>query len=180
MLKLIKDKISRMMPRIHDAKEISPGGIAIGPGWLAKAAFPLLLGIILLCAFITSWIHYPEILKARAVIIRFGNNDSMCLVEIDPPQNNWFRIDSGQTVQLQFDDYQYTRFGYTRGVLGHVFYSKGHSDVQAWLNLPAGLTTNKDKSIPLKPDLKADILITIKDMMLFQRIFYNSPRKSFH
>jgi hypothetical protein len=180
MLNNIKDKVRRMVAGTHDAREISQGGIAIGSVWLVKAAFPLLSGVLILCAFITSWIHYPEIVKARAVIIRFANNDSLCLVEIDPPQNNSFRIDSGQTVQLQFDDYQYTRFGYTRGVLGHVFYSKSHKNVQAWLNLPAGLTTNKDSSIPLKPDLKADMLITIKDMMLFQRIFYNSARKSLH
>lgn len=169
-----------MVPALQGPGTGRLGGVAIGAGWLAKAAFPLLLGIIALWMVVTSWIHYPEIVKARAVITRSGNAGDGWLVDIDAPQNNWFRIDSGQSVQLQFDDYPYTRVGYARGALGRVLHSEGHRNVTARLYLPAGLTTSRDSSIPFRPEMKADILITIKDMMLFQRIFYNSAKKTFH
>lgn len=159
--------------------EAMEGIISLRPGWIAKAAFPALLGIIVLIGAITNWIHYPEIVKARVVFTGTNGNESVCVVDIDAPQNNGLRIDSGQSVQLQFDEYPYNEFGYTKGRLGLVRHIEGRNNLSARLYLPAGWVTDKKKQIAYRSGLKADILITINDMRLFQRVFYNSAGKRF-
>jgi len=152
------------------------GFLSLRPGWVAIIAFPTLIGIIIIIAVVTSFVHYPEIVKARAQITISGN-DSICVADIDAPQNNGFKIDSGQQVQLQFDDYPHTRYGFAFGILQAIQNRKGPNNLQALVYLPKGLTTSSNKKISLRHVLKADMLITVYDMKLYQRVFYNAAAR---
>jgi hypothetical protein len=152
--------------------------ISISPGLVSIIAFPVFLIIVVLIGSASCFIHYPEIVKARAVITGLNTQKTYYEVEIDAPQNNALEIGPGQQVQLQVDEYPHHKFGYVKGILDHVDHRKGINNFTAWLYLPEGLVTTRKTVIRNNGQVKADILIIINNMRLLQRVFYSSSKKS--
>lgn len=159
----------------HDNKHAI---ISISPGLVSTITFPVFLLIVGLVGGTSYFIHYPEIVKARAVITGLDTTKAFYEVGIDAPQNNALEIGPGQQVQLQFDDYPHNKFGYVKGVLEHVNVRKGTNNFTARLYLPEGPVTTHHTIIKSKGQLKADMVIVINNMRLLQRVFYSSSKKT--
>jgi HlyD family secretion protein len=102
--------------------------------------------------------------------------DSRFYAEINLPQNNFGKIDTGQQVQLRLDAYPYNEFGVVKGKLQYISTIATDSGFVAYVQLNNGLNTNQHKELQYKSGLKAEALIVTKDMRLLQRLYYNTMK----
>lgn len=146
------------------------------PGSISMWIFPL-YACILIVVLTTLWsIHHPEIVNTKAQLTGRNGPDNSLTVEIDIPENYFYKIDSGQQVQLRFYEYPYLQFGVVTGKLQQVSAVHFNKTVTARVLLPDGLVTNHQQVIPYKEGSKVDLMIITRDMRLLQRIFYKSAK----
>jgi HlyD family secretion protein len=94
-------------------------------------------------------------------------------MEINLPQNNFGKVDTGMPVQLRFDAYPYEEIGFVKGRLNFISKIASDSGFYATVRLDNGLTTNLKKHIQYKNGLKAEALVITKNLRLLQRIYYS-------
>jgi HlyD family secretion protein len=99
--------------------------------------------------------------------------DTKFFMEINLPQNNFGKVDTGMTVQLRFDAYPYEEIGFVKGRLNFISKIATDSGFYATVRLENGLTTNLKKHIQYKNGLKAEALVITKNLRLLQRIYYS-------
>lgn len=162
--------LSRFLPgaRKNSVNEIIPTRPGAISGWI----FPIYTGVLCICMLPLWFIHHPDIIKTRAVLL--NREQQTLLVELDVTQGDAGKIDSGQVVQLLIYDFPAPGFGAVEGYLTHVSKEGHNNSLMAQVLLPEGMITSKHKNIAYRNGMKADILIYIKDMRLLQRIFYRS------
>ncbi|MEO6814922.1 MAG: HlyD family efflux transporter periplasmic adaptor subunit [Ginsengibacter sp.] len=100
-------------------------------------------------------------------------DNSKFFMEINLPQNNFGKVDTGMKVQLRFDAYPYEEVGFVKGNLNFISKIATDSGFYATVNLDNGLTTNLGKHIQYKNGLKAEALVITKNRRLLQRIYYS-------
>jgi HlyD family secretion protein len=118
-------------------------------------------------------IQENQFLKAGKLLGFVNPPDTKFYAEVNLPQNNFGKTDTGQQVQLRFDAYPYQEFGYVKGRLGYITDFATDSGFLAHIQLPNGLFTNQRKTLHYRDGLKAEAQIITKDMRLMQR-FYNN------
>lgn len=94
-------------------------------------------------------------------------------VELNLPQNNLGKVDTGMRVQLRFDAYPYQETGFVRGQLDYMSPIASDTGFLATVRLTRGLTTNLHNRIAYKNGLKVHALIITRDMRLLQRMYYS-------
>jgi len=99
--------------------------------------------------------------------------DSKFYAEIKLAQNNFGRVDTGQSVQLRFDAYPYHEMGFVKGTINYISDVAIDSGFWGIVRLDKGLTSNQNKQIQYKPGLKAQALVITKDMRLMERLYYS-------
>ncbi|MHA4812478.1 hypothetical protein ACX0G9_30575 [Flavitalea flava] len=149
--------------------------LSINPAFMERMALPFFTLILVVIITVGSSIHYPEVLKARAVFVDV-NGVGGYSVKIELPQGNFARINTGQIVQFNFDEFSYENYGSVKGILQYVYNVESPGNITAKVYFPQGLKTSKGHVIPYSNGLKADVLIVIKDMRLLQHLFYNRSR----
>lgn len=100
---------------------------------------------------------------------RCGNSEYYAQINI--PQNNFGKIESGQKVKLKFASYPYQEFGALEGKLGLINRIPTDSGFVAKVNLPKGLLTNYNKEIAYHTGLSATAEIVTANTSLAERIF---------
>lgn len=98
--------------------------------------------------------------------------DSKFYAEINLPQNNSGKVDTGMQVQLRFDAYPYQEAGFVKGKLDYISRISSDSGFYATVRLDNGLETNLKNTIQYKNGLRAEAIIITKNMRLLQRIYY--------
>ncbi|MBI2273164.1 MAG: hypothetical protein HYU70_05165 [Bacteroidetes bacterium] len=93
--------------------------------------------------------------------------------EANLQQVNFGKVQKGQRVQLRFDAYPYTEFGFVNGKLDFIAGFATDSGFLAHIQLPEGLFTSQHKQILYHNGLKAEARIVTKDMRLLDRFLYN-------
>jgi hypothetical protein len=166
--------LSRFLPgtRKNPVNEIIPTRPGAISGWI----FPIYTGILCLCILPLWFIHHPDIIKTRAVLLNMNRQQQTIIIELDITQADVGKIDSGQLVQLLIYDFPVSGFGVVDGYLTHVSKENNNNSLVAEVLLPEGLITSKHKKIAYRNGMKGDILIYIKDMRLLERIFYRSAQ----
>ena len=114
-----------------------------------------------------------QYLKSGRSLGFINPSDTRYYVEINLPQYNFGKIDTGQLVQLRFDAYPYQEFGYVKGTLGYITDFATDSGFLAHIQLSNGLVTNQHKTLHYRDGLKAEAQIITKDMRLMERFYYN-------
>ena len=94
-------------------------------------------------------------------------------LEMNLPQNNLGKVDTGMKVQLRFDAYPYQELGFVKGQLDYLSPIASDSGFLATVRLTNGLTTNLGNHLQYKNGLKAKALVITKDMRLLERIYYS-------
>jgi HlyD family secretion protein len=96
---------------------------------------------------------------------------------VNLPQYNFAKIKTKQRVQLRFDAYPYTEFGYVNGQLNFISEFATDSGFFADIILPLGLITDQNKAIQYRNGLTAEARVITKDMRLLDRFYYNIKGK---
>lgn len=99
--------------------------------------------------------------------------DNRYYLEINLPQNNMGKVDTGMQVQLRFDAYPFQEVGFVKGRVSYISPIASDSGFLATVRLTHGLETNLKMPIQYKNGLKIQALIITKDMRLLQRIYYS-------
>lgn len=99
--------------------------------------------------------------------------DSKFYVEINLPQINLGKVDTGMQVRLRFDAYPYQEVGFVKGKLDYISRISSDSGFYATVQLDNGLETNLKKTIQYKSGLKAQAIVITKNMRLLQRLYYS-------
>jgi HlyD family secretion protein len=98
--------------------------------------------------------------------------DTKYYAEINLPQYNFGKVDTGQQVQLRFDAYPYQEFGYVKGRLGYITDFATDSGFLGHIQLLNGLVTNQHKTLHYRDGLQAEAQIITKDMRLMDRFYF--------
>jgi HlyD family secretion protein len=89
------------------------------------------------------------------------------------PQYNFAKIKTMQRVQLRFDAYPYTEYGFVNGQLNFISEFATDSGFSADIILPLGLITDQNKAIQYRNGLTAEARVITKDMRLLNKFYYN-------
>ncbi len=89
------------------------------------------------------------------------------------PQSNFGKLKIGQRVQLRFDAYPYSEFGYVNGTLDYITDFATDSGFLGHIKLPEGLLTNQRKELHYRNGLKAEARVVTKDARLIERFYRN-------
>ncbi len=114
-----------------------------------------------------------QYLRAGQSLCFINPPDTRYYAEINLPQYNFGKIDTGQQVKLRFDAYPYQEFGYVKGSLGYITDFATDSGFLAHIQLTNGLVTNQHKTLHYHDGLQAEAQIITKDMRLMERFYYN-------
>ena len=80
------------------------------------------------------------------------------------------KIQTGQRVKIQVDDYPDSKFGYLTGAIGSISTNpSGGDSLLIEINLPEGLQTTFHKSIYFRNNLSANASIEIDDSRLLNK-----------
>jgi hypothetical protein len=143
-------------------------------GSVEKIAFPI-LGIVLLMLVCLGWIlPYPQLLQARATIVQLADSVPGITLVVDLPADGGPRPDSGQEVEIFFDRLGTEQVAAQQGTIVAVSAPDSNHNVA----IQVLLVRRPDIDIPAvaKRGEKAELLITLKRMRLFQRFFHNYHR----
>lgn len=107
-------------------------------------------------------------------LLAYVNPDSSkFFMEINLPQNNSGKVDTGMQVQIRFSAYPYQEVGFVKGRLNFISKIATDSGFYATARLDNGLTTNLNNHIQYKNGLKAEAIVITKNMRLLQRMYYS-------
>lgn len=93
------------------------------------------------------------------------------------PQYNFAKIKTMQRVQLRFDAYPYTEFGFVNGQLNFISEFATDSGFSTDIILPLGLVTDQNKAIQYRNGLTAEARVITKEMRLLNRFYYSLKGK---
>lgn len=129
-------------------------------------------------AFFTTSLQENQYVKQNNVLGYINPENNHFLAEVNLPQTNFGKIDTGFQVQLRLDAYPYEELGFVEGTLAYVSNVASDSGFLATIRLNNGLLTNNHHSIPYRAGLKAQALIITRNTRLLQRLAYSFTRSS--
>lgn len=97
-------------------------------------------------------------------------------VELNLPQANFGKVDTGQQVQLRFDAYPYQEMGFVRGTIDYVSNVVSDSGFVATISLDSGLVTNSHRQVIYKTGLKAQAIVITRNTSLAERLVNNTVK----
>lgn len=109
--------------------------------------------------------------KIFGYINPLGVNDFYAVATL--PQKNFGKVHTDQLVQLRFDAYPYSEFGFVIGNLDYISEFATDSGFMSHIILPKGLITTQNKTISYHNGLKADAQVVTKDIRLLERFLFN-------
>ena len=99
--------------------------------------------------------------------------NSKFYAEVNLPQNNFGKVETGMEVQLRFDAYPYEEVGFVKGKINYISKIASDSGFYVTVQLDNGLITNLKNHIQYKNGLKAEAIVITKNMRLLQRLYYS-------
>ena len=123
--------------------------------------------------FFTGPLQVNQFVNQGKVLGYINPPNSTFYAEINLPQNNFGKVDTGMQVQLRFDAYPYQEAGFVKGKLDYISRVASDSGFLATVRLDSGLLTNLNRDIPYKGGLKLDAIVVTKNMRLLSRMYHN-------
>lgn len=118
-----------------------------------------------------------QFLQANQVLGYVNPSNSKYYARVNFTQENFGKLDTGQTVQLRVNAYPYEEFGYVQGKLDYISNVATDSGFLGNVILPNGLTTVYNRKIQFRNGLQAQAVIITKQMRLMERFYYNTMKK---
>lgn len=142
------------------------------PAWLTRWGIPVILAIIITGLVMSSFIRYPQLVKAPVILSEIlpGTYSALPSATIHLPVEGPCKIKAGQEVEIKFEQYPFMEYGIVKGLVKEVrFISQGNSFLVI-VDLPRGLLTNTGKQLNYIPGMQGIAEVKILDATLFQRI----------
>jgi multidrug resistance efflux pump len=98
--------------------------------------------------------------------------DTKYYAELNLPQSNFGKADTGLLVQLHFDAYPFEEFGSVNGKLNYISTLPSDSGFLATVSLDNGLFTTHGKIIQYKSRLNARAFVITRNTNLLMRLYY--------
>ncbi len=98
--------------------------------------------------------------------------DTKYYAELNLPQSNFGKADTGLNVQLHFDAYPFEEYGSVNGKLNYISSLPSDSGFLATVRLDSGLYTTHKKVIQYKSRLNARAFVITKNTNLLMRLYY--------
>jgi multidrug resistance efflux pump len=99
--------------------------------------------------------------------------DTRYYVELNLPQSNFGKVDTGFQVQIRFDAYPYEEFGTLNGQLNYISKVPSDSGFLGIVHFGNNLLSTHGKILPYKSRLQANALVITRNTKLFTRIYYS-------
>lgn len=93
--------------------------------------------------------------------------------EVNLPQTNLGKVDTGLQVQLRFSAYPYQEAGFVPGTINYVSEVATDSGFVATVRLNKGLVTNTNQRLVYKTGLQAQAIVITRNVRLMNRLFNN-------
>lgn len=123
--------------------------------------------------FFTLPLQQNKFIQQGKLLGYINPDNSNFFMEINLPQNNFGKVDTGMNVQLRFDAYPYQETGFVKGKINFISKIATDSGFYATVRLDNGLITNLKNHIQYKNGLKAQAVVITKNMRLLQRLYYS-------
>lgn len=123
--------------------------------------------------FFTVQLQENKFIQQGKLIGYINPDNSNFFIEINLPQNNFGKVDTGMQVQLRFDAYPYQEVGFVKGKIDYISKIASDTGFYATVHLNNGLETNLKNRIQYKNGLKAEAIVITKNMRLLQRVYYS-------
>jgi HlyD family secretion protein len=123
--------------------------------------------------FFTMPLQQNKFIQQGELLGYINPQNSRFFMELNLPQDNFGKVDTGMEVQLRFDAYPYEEAGFVKGKLNFISRIATDSGFYATASLDNGLVTNFKNRIQYKNGLKAQALVITKNRRLLQRIYYS-------
>lgn len=94
--------------------------------------------------------------------------------ELNLPQANLGKVDTGLQVQLRFEAYPYQEMGFVQGTINYVSKMVSDSGFTATLRLDRGLVTSNNKPVIYKTGLRAQAIVITRNTSLLERLVNNT------
>jgi hypothetical protein len=128
--------------------------------------------LILCLLFFGSWmIHYPDIVGGTFKLTSL--NDTDYIGELTIPEQNFGKVQVGQTVLIKFAAYPYQEFGAVRGVISEITeapFAKGM--FQAKVTFSKVVTSTYGTKLTYKSGMTATAEVITEDKRLLEKIFF--------
>lgn len=118
-----------------------------------------------------------QFLQANRVLGYVNPGNSRYYARVNFTQENFGKLDTGETVQLRVNAYPYEQFGYIEGKLNYISSVATDSGFLGNVVLPNGLTTVYNHHIQFRNGLQAQAVIITKQLRLLQRFYFNMKKK---
>lgn len=114
-----------------------------------------------------------QFLQQGRIIGYIDPGHSHYYAELNLPQTNFGKIDTGLSVQLRVAAYPYQEVGFIRGTINYVSNVATDSGFIATVRLENGLITSNNLPLTYKTGLQAQAIIITKNMRLMKRLLNN-------
>jgi hypothetical protein len=79
------------------------------PNWITRWGISLICLILFFVIFISNFIIYPDVIRGKLVVQNINADTTICRFEI--PQEQIYRIKSGEELILKFERFPFQKFG---------------------------------------------------------------------
>ncbi|TWF40646.1 HlyD family secretion protein [Chitinophaga polysaccharea] len=101
---------------------------------------------------------------------------SQYFAELQLPQANLGKVDTGQAVQLRFEAYPYQEAGFVKATVNYVSKVASDSGFMATVRLDNGLVTNNHLAVAYKTGLQAQAIVITRNTRLMDRLINNAVK----
>lgn len=102
--------------------------------------------------------------------------DGHYFAELNLPQANFGKVDTGLQVQLRFDAYPYQEVGFVQGTINYVSNVVSDSGFIATVRLDSGLVTSNNRTVIYKTGLRAQAIVITRNTSLLKRLVNNTAK----
>jgi hypothetical protein len=128
--------------------------------------------LIMCLLFFGSWmIHYPDVVGGAFKLTSL--NDTDYIGELSIPEQNFGKVQVGQTVLIKFAAYPYQEFGAVRGVISEISEAPLlDGTFKAKVKFSKGVTSTYGTKLTYKFGMTGSAEIITEDKRLLEKIFF--------
>jgi hypothetical protein len=139
------------------------------PNWITRWGISLIALILFSVILVSNFITYPEIVKGRIIIQSNNLNITSCIFQI--PNEQIYRVKSGNEVILKFERYPFQKFGVVKCRIANISDSLSNGNYIYKINLPQQLKNAQNIQIVFNNGMLADCEIIVGKKSIFKRLF---------
>jgi len=140
------------------------------PNWITRWGISVIFSILLFIVIVSNFIIYPEVIRGKILIQNNHLNIAYCLFQI--PQEQVYRIKTGNEVILKFERYPFQKFGVVKAQIVNISDSSINGNFLFTIKLVDQLNKYQNMQVVIKKNMSADCEIIVDKKSIFKRLFH--------